>query len=401
MKVRADKKENKREQAVYLLEYDRRNIRNCAETFENLAQVFDRMNKMDSPCLQKEDRQEYLAACRMQESRELLSDNLKEMAGIMQTIAGSSVQMIQLGGRRKKQIIKLLSGEGLTVGDIFLIRTKEGRLEVSASMCVKKGGSRTAEEVAGFLSVLLDMRLTSSRKNPYFIGGEMETLTFTEEPRYTYLTGAARAVRETETVSGDNFSFVELDNGQVLMLLSDGMGSGEQACADSVRIVELAEQMLEAGLGTDLTMQMMNSMVNSDNREANMSTLDICSLNLHDGSCVFAKAGAASTFIKRGDFVEKISSQALPLGVFPQIDCKKTERQLAEGDMVIMVSDGITERWAAGEGEVFLEEVIRKLNIESPIEMANEILRYCIASCEGHIEDDMTVLAAGIWKDCP
>ena len=37
--------------------------------------------------------------------------------------------------------------------------------------------------------------------------------------------------------------------------------------------------------------------------------------------------------------------------------------------------------------------------ISSPVDMANRLLQCAISQCGGKIRDDMTVLAAGVWKE--
>ena len=91
----------------------------------------------------------------------------------------------------------------------------------------------TSEEVAGYLSVLVSRHLQPIAGMPFFIGQEEITLYLEEEARFSVLSGYAKAVKETEKVSGDNYSFFETNNGYYMAILSDGMGSGEKACADS------------------------------------------------------------------------------------------------------------------------------------------------------------------------
>ena len=66
------------------------------------------------------------------------------------------------------------------------------------------------------------------------------------------------AVKETEEVSGDNFAFFEADDGNFTMVLSDGMGSGENACRDSEAVADMTEAMLEAGLPLEMAVQLVN-----------------------------------------------------------------------------------------------------------------------------------------------
>lgn len=388
-------------QSAYLLEYDRRRILNCADAFENLASVFAQMNREESAEGEAEkaaDREMEWNRKRTQENRRNYALHMRQLAGMMQAVAGTSVQMIRLGGRRQKQIVRALSGEGILVQDIFLLRGQEDKLEVSISLCTKKDTSVTIEEIGDYLSVLLDVRLVPEKRNPYFVGKDMVNLYFEEEPLFCCMTAAATAIKENETVSGDCHSFFEQDDAMT-MILSDGVGSGDIAAKDASRIVDLTEQILDAGLGERMAAQILNSMVSTEGGEIHMATLDLCRINLKNGECSFVKAGAASAFIKRGDQVERIDSDTLPLGLMAGEEERETTRQLSGGDMVILVSDGVLQDLPGGDGEFFLAQQIGQINVSSPVDMANLLLRYVIGQCQGKIRDDMSILVAGIWEN--
>lgn len=389
-------------QSAYLLEYDRRRILNCADTFENLASVFAQMNRDEKEVGAEKDseadREAEWDKRQAQENRRRYASHMRQLAGMMQAVAGTSVQMIRLGGRRQKQIVRALDREGIIVQDIFLLRGQEDKLEVSVSLCTKKDTSITVEEISGYLSVLLDIRLVPEKRNPYFVGKDLVNVYFEEEPSFCCMTAAATAIKECETVSGDSHSFFEQDDA-VTVILSDGVGSGEIAAKDSERIVDLAEQILDAGLGERMTAQILNSMVSSEGGELHMATLDICRINLKNGECSFVKAGAASTFIKRGDQVEKITADTLPLGMMAGAEEREITRQLTGGDLVILVSDGVLQDLPGMDGEFLFSQQIGRLNVSSPVDMANLLLRYVIGQCQGKIRDDMSILVAGIWEN--
>lgn len=181
-------------------------------------------------------------------------------------------------------------------------------------------------------------------------------------------------------------------------LLSDGMGSGEKACQDSERVVELMERLLEAGFQKEAAVQMINGALAAMENEQNMSTLDVGEINLYTGDCDFIKVGAACTYIKRGQLVDRLSSRNLPLGVFQQMEPEVMHRTLQGGDYVIMLSDGILDALSQGIGEEILPEVIGRMDYGNPGEIANQLLGYCIKESKGQIRDDMTVLVIGIWE---
>ena len=386
------------QQSAWLLDYDRRCMLDCADTFQNLAAVMGEMNWELEQEKTPDDREELLRRRQAMESRKQYAAHMRQMAGMLQSVADTSVQLIRLGGRQEKQIVRALAGEGIVVEDIYLLRGKEDRLQITISVRLTKNKSMTVEEIAGYLSVLMDIRLVPQKRNPYFVGEESVSLYFEEEPIFSCLTAAACATEETESVSGDSYSFLETDD-SVAMILSDGVGSGESAARDSGRIVDLTERILDAGLGPDMAMLFLNGMAGAEGDENRMATLDLCRIDLYRGECETVKAGGAAGFIKRSDRVEKIQSRQLPLGMSASEDISEKKWQLNSGDLVILVSDGVVQNWPCGDGEYLLEQKIASLNVSSPVDLANLILRYAIRQCCGKIRDDMTVLVTGIWKN--
>ena len=66
-----------------------------------------------------------------------------------------------------------------------------------------------------------------------------------------------RITKEQESISGDNYS-VLCENGQFVLCLSDGMGSGIEANRESETVVELFEQFLRAGFPRIMAARMIN-----------------------------------------------------------------------------------------------------------------------------------------------
>ena len=58
----------------------------------------------------------------------------------------------------------------------------------------------------------------------------------------------------------------------------------------------------------DKTAKLINNTLITNVENQNMSTLDVCDINLHTGQCTFLKVGATVSFIKRANYVEKITA---------------------------------------------------------------------------------------------
>lgn len=383
-----------------LPEYGRRklltyadSIRELAESFRNTESARERM-----PEEVNADRRDYIWQKRLNENKDLMVEHLREMAQIMTQLAQEARRCVPMGERRFKQISHALREVDIQLKNLYLIENEAGRMEVSLTMRNTKKNSLTAEEIGDLLSVLLNMRLVSAQDNSFFIGDAWQTFYYVEEARFHVLTGVAKAVKETEKISGDNYAIFETDTGNLTAVLSDGMGSGEKACSDSTMVVELMQKFLEAGFQMEVAIQMINSALLAGGETSNMSTLDLCSMDLYGGECRFVKVGSAASYIKRQHLVDRISSGNLPLGIFQKTEMEIVGRSLLDGDYIIMISDGILDALSQGIGEDMLSELIGSTNLENPGEMANAILNFCIHQSRGKIRDDMTVLVIGIWK---
>ena len=383
-----------------LPEYGRRKLLTYADSIRELAGSFKETESNQEILLKKEpaDRKDYIWQKRLMENKELMVAHLQEMAQIMTGLAEETRRCVPMGERRFKQIAHALKEVDIQIRNLYLIENETGRIEVSLTMKNIKENHLSAEDVGDLLSVLLGMHLVSAQDNAFFIGMDWQTFYYVEEAKFHVLTGIAKAVKETERISGDNYAFFEKDTGNLTAVLSDGMGSGEKACADSTMVVELMQKFLEAGFQMEVAIKMINSALLGEGENANMSTLDLCSLDLYNGECRFVKVGSASSYIKRQHLVDRISSGNLPLGIFQKPDMEAVSRTLMDGDYIIMVSDGVLDALSQGIGEDMLSELIGGSNLENPGEMANALLNFCIHQCRGHIRDDMTILVIGIWK---
>lgn len=383
-----------------LPEYGKRKLLMYADSFRDLANTFtDMQREEEDEQTPVDDRQEVLWRRRLVENRDLMADHLNEMAQIMTQVAEEAYKPVYMSERKIKQLAHALKEEGVLLKDIYMLEKADGRKELNLVMRALKGTTPGVDEVGNLLSVLLNCRLMAARNCSIFVGKEWDSYQYMDEPKFHVLTGVAKAVKETESISGDNYAFVEEKEGSLTAILSDGMGSGEKACKDSEFVVDLIEKFLEAGFCKETAVQMINGSLIAGGETQNMSTLDLCQIDLYTGVCEFIKIGSAPSYIKREHLVDQISARNLPLGVFYEMDMETTRRRLVDGDYIVMLSDGITDALAQGIGEDILPEVIGKAVLKNPGEMANYILNFCLHQSKGRIRDDMTVMVTGIWEN--
>ena len=228
--------------------------------------------------------------------------------------------------------------------------------------------------------------------------GEAAELSFKEEPRYFALTGAAHSVKREQEISGDSFSFFYEDEGELTMILSDGMGSGEAASKESEELLSLLEQMLSAGFPEETAIRLINSVLALRVEQRSFATLDISRIHLHSGICEFIKIGGAVTYIKRGNWLERIETQTLPIGMVQRVEYDSLRKKLYDGDCIIMMSDGVLDAVPETERDAFLAGVIgADTQMDSQV-MAGRILNASLLLQGFEPKDDMTVLVCSIYE---
>jgi len=384
---------NGQREEIRIPAYGRKKLLGYADSFRDLARTFTYKTEKEKD--EENDRQNQILKSRLVENREILAGHLNEIADMMKTLAEEKYQAYPLREKEMKRIVRECREGGIFIRNIYYTEDPVEGTKLAVTMKGDEKSILTVEEAGDFLSVLLEKQFLPEQNGLFFLSGEYETVLFEEAASYDILTGVAKATRENETVSGDTCAVIERGNGGRILALSDGMGSGEKALADSERVIDLLEKFMEAGFSKERAVEMINGVLLAREEEGNMSTLDICDINLYTAQCELMKIGSSYTYIKRGQQVEQLEADTLPLGIFHkyELDCPK--RQLQDGDYIIMISDGILD---GVDDDALLREVIAGTEIRNPQEMANYLLQFVLHKTGGRVYDDMSILVAGIWK---
>lgn len=379
----------------------------CAKSFEGLSRSFyylpDRRPEecriQDSSCERMVTRSDIIWHNRLSESRLMVADQLMEVSKIMEDMAEEIGRIGEISSKKEDRIKRAFKKEGLTADDILIVENRDRHLEIYMNIKADWGNRMASKDAAAILSSVIKVDMIPSLRAKTMIDSEYTPICFEEEPAYQVLTGYARMVKDGETESGDSFSFARPDRGHLLMSLSDGMGSGPAAAYESRTSIELLEQFMEAGFSTDAAAVMINGAMIGRSEEKIITTLDVCRFDLYRGYLAYLKAGAASTFIRRRDGVEILTSENLPLGIFHESDFDKGAKKLYDENIVVMITDGVLDRLGGNRPEERLARILMQTENHNPKEIADRLLRYVTLSSDQPVRDDMTILATGIWRN--
>lgn len=261
------------------------------------------------------------------------------------------------------------------------------------------------------------------------------------------------ATAAAEEISGDTAISSGLPDGSLALILSDGMGKGIMAAAESRAVARRLRKNLKSGMRPAFAIKEVNRyMLACEEAQAKcddmrncrpkaredgqkcrpaiqecekkpeplqqaraarcssaaageaecFATVDLLIIDRNAAKAKFYKMGAASSFLLRNGKVKKFEQAALPIGIIPEVRLNHIAVRLKAGDIVVMVSDGVTEAARAdGSDGAWLHELLEsrtaaELAHLSARRLAGEILGEAILRYADRERDDLTVAVVKI-----
>lgn len=375
-------------------------IKQYTTAFTNLAKAFLTVPANHTLALAGMDDYQKVHAvwnARMEEQRVAVASQLTEVSGILEEEVRRAYETRE-NTSLERQLKTQLHKKGILLKKVYVYENERRRKEIYLNIRTRKRRCISNKEAAEVLSKVIGTAMMPSGEARSFVRNEYTNTCFVERTNFKVVYGVERYVGDYQQISGDSFSFLQKEEGVFLASLSDGMGTGLNAYQESEKVVDLLEQFLEAGFSKESAVKMINSALVLRSDGKSFSTIDISSIDLYSGICEFLKIGAATSFIRRGNWVESITSTSLPAGIFQQTDIEKTCRKLYDGDMVVMVTDGVLDVLPLEHQEKMMKDIILEHPTNNPKELADYILNRVRQYKNGRFCDDMTVLVTGVWN---
>lgn len=222
-----------------------------------------------------------------------------------------------------------------------------------------------------------------------------EALRSADKPRFQLQTDYVQVPGDDSDVSGDCFQRVDLTDGRVAFIVCDGMGSGTRAAVESKAVVAMLRRFMEAGFELHFCVQTINAVMLLRATEESFVTVDVCVVDLRDGTARMLKTGAAPTFIHRGDTVEMVRADSLPVGILPTVEVYEAQRQLNLGDVLIMMSDGGLDLGnPRGDKAEAVRRQMQRLDRPRPRQVVDSLFARAHQSSGQRLPDDVTIVAA-------
>lgn len=291
----------------------------------------------------------------------LLSVQLAQAREILYDLADRQAAPVSFRGRRLEQLSAALDSAGLTDCDAAAVGLDGAEVRLS-----REGAPWSREEV----------RRASRALGRAFGGGfapelQGDTLLFAQRPRFALETGVSCQSGVAGQVSGDSHMVRALGRGKLMLMISDGMGSGEAAQEESAETLRLLWRFLYAGISFPLALETVNQQMLMRSGEEMFATVDLCAVDLNTGVAEFSKLAASRSLILRGAELLHVEGGRLPLGILERVQPAVTRVRLKPGDVIVMGSDGVME---AGDGMV-IDRLARLSASCAPEVLAEHLVR--------------------------
>lgn len=340
---------------------------------------------------------------KLDENKKAVSNQLEEVSKAIESLAENIERKNDSDDNftKKQEIIKLLKEIEIEVSEINIKSEKTGRLEVKlyTNTCenVEKPNCNI-KKMAKIISKSLNQdMILQSQECGLRLNKDKCIYTFISNDKQRLQVGIAKATKNGSTISGDSSIQTRLGDGKYLLAISDGMGSGKEAKRNSNMAIAMLNKLLSSGFEKDTSLRLINSTLSSLNEEDMYATLDIAILDLYGQNLEFIKNGACPTYVKNKRNIQILKSLSLPTGILNDIDLVVYDKDLSDGDILIMCSDGILESSEEYTNkELWLKFLLEDIETEDPQKIADIILQEAIDNNYGIPKDDMTVIVASI-----
>lgn len=324
---------------------------------------------------------------RLEESRTAAYGQYRYLAGVLEAVSEDLRSGAGPDPLAERRLLRYLNGKDMDAR-VAVFRDPGGRLRAtveSARLSVLLREKEYLDE----LSRTLGVRLC----RPAALNRESDRLVLMEAEPLAVSVGVAAMKKEGEPVSGDRGTYFKTEQGVLCVLLSDGMGSGEQAAKDSISVVRILERFLRAGVEPATAMKMLNSVLLLRNGETwGYATVDLMCVDLFTGHTGFYKYGAAPSYIRTGKTVRRVKGSSMAVGVLAE-DGEAPDvvrMRLRPGGVAIIASDGVITK----EDDGWLRELLLAYDGTDTRALARDVIR--LAGEKYGYSDDMTVLAVRV-----
>lgn len=316
----------------------------------------------------------------------LLAEHMGAVSQLLSNLGEEINQSVAFDDVLHNKILNTLLSNNIVCSEVLIFGEKNKDSEV---VVIVKGENAYNPVISKIISKIINMDMEVVEIEPTDLS-DYYSVKLVRACKRDIVFGISNITKTGSVSSGDSHSLIRLGSNKYMLALCDGMGSGENARKMSALTMGLVENFYRAGFENDFILENINKLLTASEQE-NFSTLDLCIIDLTKEAIDFIKLGATYGVIKRENYVEKVETGTLPLGVLGNVKPCVSRFAISGKDMVIMATDGITDAYESYES---FSEFVNSITSLNPQVVAQAILDDAIYKNNGIAKDDMTVVVA-------
>lgn len=317
------------------------------------------------------------------EGREMLINQMGGVAELMSKLASEVNRGFIYDTELETKIIDCLSYNNIVATDV-IVYGKDKNIEEVSLVVREKDCEKTM--IPNIISHILkkDMIINTT----IYEVNDMVSINLTPAPKYNVSYGEFSLSKEEKC--GDTRQAVRIARDKIMFILSDGMGSGENARNTANNIILLIESFYKAGYEHSVVLSMVSKLLAFRLKE-DFSALDILILDTQTGDVDIIKQGGRESYLVSKKGCEIISGSSLPIGIVEECEPSIQTIRAEKEDVFIMISDGVAD--------IINSDNICELFNERGFENPQYVAKTVIDNAErlgGERIDDMTCMAIKI-----
>ena len=318
------------------------------------------------------------------ETRQKLAGEAEGVAAVLDVLRRDLRRAVSFDGKKRDRVLAELRREGIVSYDAMVAEGGDVATVTVTLEETKAKDERVTEAVSRAMGTsFLPEGITR-------LGAGSVAASFRSAPPFDAIVGQSVKIKEGSEACGDTKSVTRLNGDRIMIALSDGMGSGEEANRGSAAAISLVENFYRTGVEEKTVLPLINHLLTMRN-DGSFQTLDMCVVDLRTAEADFIKLSAPESVIKRRSGSEIVEGGALPLGILREITPSVSRRKLASGDVVVLATDGVTDAIGA-DG---MMRVVESGRTNNPQTIADNIIRDASYVSQA---DDQTVVALRLFR---
>lgn len=200
-------------------------------------------------------------------------------------------------------------------------------------------------------------------------------------------------------VGGDFYDFFFINENELILMIADVAGKGIPAALYMMDAKALIKGLGDSGMGLSAIFQRANEMLCKKSAKGMFMTAWLGAIDFETGLLRFVSAGHVPPMLKSqgGEYQALKYKTGFVLGGMEGVEYPIHERQLAEGDILLLYTDGVTEATDPEEnmfGEAQLAEILAESENIAMADLLQYIKNQVDLFADGSEQaDDITMMA--------